>query len=112
MHGSLNVKFVVTQLYCFLYICRNVAHILLNSVWCLEHGNAWWYFDVLHDHTKFVRIVWLNHNYLVSIHPSDSYLIYYFVHRSEITARYCCNARNLQGFVLILCLGGHCNPWK
>jgi len=58
------------------------------------------------------RILWLNHNRFVSIHPSDSYVIYYVVHRSEITGRHCCNARDLQGFVSILCLGGQCNPWK
>jgi len=58
------------------------------------------------------RVLWLNHNCFVSIHPSDSCLIYYVVHHSEITARYCRNARNLQGFVLILCLGDYCNPWK
>jgi len=58
------------------------------------------------------RVLWLNHKCFVSINPSDSYLIYYAVRGSEITARYCCNARNLQGSVLILCLGGHCNPWK
>jgi hypothetical protein len=39
----------------FSYIFINVAHILLNCVWFLEHCSACCYFDVLHDHRKFVR---------------------------------------------------------